>query len=187
MGPPLGDDEPNYVSYAVWDTKADFEAYLAVDDFGGERADYDGLFTLSLPPNEAEDGIFNAVEGWRVADEAATKPKREAFVASNRFGIKPGFETDFESMWAGRDSSLKELDGFRNFALLRRVGPVADGDTYVSYTTWRDVQAFNGWRGSDNFKRSHNNNRGDGESPYSKMPKVVTFKCFLCLSSPNGA
>ena len=115
--------------------------------------------------------------------------RREAFVASNRFGIKPGFEQTFEEMWAQRDSSLADLPGFRNFALLRREGSADDdaGNNYVSYTTWDDVQAFNNWRGSDNFKRSHNGSgRGEGESPYAKMPKVVTYKCFLVIDGEDG-
>ena len=205
MGPPLPDDEPNYMSYAVWDRKEDFEAFeeeldvmrasagAAIADANGlgAAANYDGLFCLALPPSE---GTFPRSEGggWRAVDPAAHTEEgrlpREAFVASNRFGIKPGFEKDFEAMWARRDSSLADLPGFRNFALLRREGSADDGNTYVSYTTWADVQAFNHWRSSDNFKRSHSNSGGDnGESPYAKMPKVVTWKCFLCLSCAQGA
>merc|ERR1711957_1135417 len=82
----------------------------------------------------------------------------EAFVASNRFGIKPGFEKDFEDMWAGRDSSLADSLG-----------------------------AFNNWRESDNFKRSHSSSgEKPKESPYAKMPKVVTFKTFLVVSGEDG-
>jgi len=204
MGPPLPDDEPNYMSYAVWNSKADCEAFAEEADaikqaastdlagvglfchVGVSPANYDGLFCLALPPAEA---FMASATGWRAQDpaNAGQKLPREAFVASNRFGIKPGFEKDFEEMWARRDSSLASLPGFKNFALLRREGAVDDGNTYVSYTTWQDVQAFNNWRGSDNFKRSHSNNGGDKESPYAKMPKVVTWKCFLCLSCPEGA
>jgi heme-degrading monooxygenase HmoA len=202
MGPPLPDDEPNYMSYAVWNSKADCEAFTEEADAikhadsaagvqstglgAAARANYDALFCLALPPAEA---FMTSATGWRAQDpaNAGQKLPREAFVASNRFGIKPGFEKDFEEMWARRDSSLAALPGFKNFALLRREGTADDGNTYVSYTTWQDVQAFNNWRGSDNFKRSHSNNGGAKESPYAKMPKVVTWKCFLCLSFPEGA
>lgn len=88
-------------------------------------------------------------------------------------------------MWAARDSSLADLPGFVNFTLLRREGVVDDGNTYVSYTTWKDVQAFNNWRGSDNFKRSHSGPK-PGESPYAKMPKVITYKTFLTCGSAEG-
>ena len=182
MGPPLPDDEFNYQSFCVWDSKAACEA-CAVDCTGeGNAANYDGLFALSLPP--AVSGVPSA--GDRAVVDATVRMPREAFVASNRFGIKPGFEKDFEDMWASRDSSLADLPGFVNFQLLRREGEVDDGNTYVSYTTWENVQAFNNWRGSENFKRSHSNNRGDKESPYAKMPKVVTFKTFLVVSAEDG-
>lgn len=191
MGPPLGDEEPNYMSYSVWDSKEEFEAFsrTATTDVipvEGQPANYDGIFALSLPPSET----FETENGWRKLGDPdkGKRLSREAFVASNRFGIKPGFEKHFEDMWAKRDSSLADLPGFKNFVLLRREGPVDDGNTYVSYTTWKDVQSFNNWRGSDNFKRSHSNNGGGNqESPYNKMPKVVTWKCFLVLSCEDGA
>lgn len=84
-----------------------------------------------------------------------------------------------------RDSSLADLPGFVNFTLLRREGDVDDGNTYVSYTVWKDVQAFNNWRGSDNFKRSHSGPKA-AESPYAKMPKVVTYKTFLTCGADEG-
>lgn len=179
MGPPLGDDEPNYHAYAVWESA---EAAAAFDAADGSSATYDGLFSLALPV---------AASGVPPTDRAIVDPEkrlpREAFVASNRFGIKPGFEKRFEDMWAGRDSSLADLPGFVNFALLRREGDVDDGNTYVSYTTWKNVQAFNNWRGSDNFKRSHSGPKSaPEESPYAKMPKVVTYKTFLVVSAEDG-
>eukprot|EP00316_Scyphosphaera_apsteinii_P009855 CAMPEP_0119310812 /NCGR_PEP_ID=MMETSP1333-20130426/20323_1 /TAXON_ID=418940 /ORGANISM="Scyphosphaera apsteinii, Strain RCC1455" /LENGTH=255 /DNA_ID=CAMNT_0007315063 /DNA_START=144 /DNA_END=911 /DNA_ORIENTATION=+ len=181
MGPPLPDDEFNYQSFCVWDSKAAFEA-CAVDfsEDVGRAANYDGLFALALPP-----AISNVPPGDRAIDMSVRLP-REAFVASNRFGIKSGFERDFEDMWAARDSSLADLPGFVNFQLLRREDEVDDDNTYISYTTWKNVQAFNSWRNSENFKRSHSNSRGDKESPYAKMPKVVTFQTFLVVSADDG-
>mmetsp|Transcript_31241 Transcript_31241/g.61858 ORF Transcript_31241/g.61858 Transcript_31241/m.61858 type:complete len:194 (+) Transcript_31241:506-1087(+) len=129
------------------------------------------------PRTSAETQLYAPVHRRRI----------QAFVASNRFGIKPGFEKDFEDMWAARDTSLADLPGFVNFQLLRREGSADDdGNTYVSYTTWDSAQAFNNWRGSENFKKSHSNRGGDKESPYSKMPKVVTFKTFLVTSAEGG-
>lgn len=182
MGPPLPEDEFNYQSFCVWDSSAAAEK-CGVDfsEDAGRAANYDGLFALSLPPSVS--GV--PASDRAISDKTARLP-REAFVASNRFGIKPGFERDFEDMWAARDSSLADLPGFVNFQLLRRLGDVEDGNTYVSYTTWKSVQAFNNWRNSDNFKRSHSSTRGDKESPYAKMPKVVTFQTFLVVSADDG-
>merc|ERR1719161_2471343 len=112
---PLPDDEPNYMAYMVWDSKDDFEkfdtgAQLLLKENAEQFVDYDGLFALSLPSSED----FEVVNGWRKIEDEGRLP-REAFVASNRFGIKPGFEKDFEDMWSCRDSSLADLHGFKNF------------------------------------------------------------------------
>lgn len=190
MGPPLPETEFNYQSFAVWESKAACEAGAAegiaaiARDHGGAPANYQGIFALSVPP--AVSGVPAATTSPAV--DAAKRLPREGFVASNRFGIKPGFERDFEDIWAARDSSLADLPGFVNFQLLRREGSSDDdGNTYLSYTTWDSGKAFNNWRDSDNFKRSHaNSGGGNKESPYAKMPKVVTFKTFLTASDEEG-
>jgi len=194
MGPPLPDDEFNYQSFAVWESEAAHAACVAADfgaiarDYGGSPANYQGIFALSVTP--AVSGVPAAAAGSPASpnDDKAKRLPREAFVASNRFGIKPGSERDFEALWAARDSSLADLPGFVNFQLLRREGPSDDdGNTYLSYTTWDSGKAFNNWRDSDNFKRSHaNSGGGSKESPYAKMPKVVTFKTFLVASDVDG-
>lgn len=178
MGPPLDMDSfPNYHAYAVWESA---EAAATFDAGEGAAANYGALFSLALPV--AASGVPPTARKEIVAEK---RLPREAFVASNNFGIKPGFEKQFEDMWAARDSSLADLPGFVNFTLLRREGTVDDGNTYVSYTTWKDVQSFNNWRGSENFKRSHSGPK-PGESPYAKMPKVITYKTFLTCGIAEG-
>jgi len=195
MGPPLPDTEFNYQSFAVWESKEAYEKCDIVlsddetDTVTGSPANYDGLFASAVP---------NSISGasGSISDDAfdtSKRFKREGLVASNRFGIKPGFEKEFEEMWASRESGLADLPGFVNFQLLRREGSHEDdGNTYVSYTTWDSLKAFNNWRESDVFKRSHRGKSSGGEdekpkeSPYAKMPKVVTFKTFLTVSAEEG-
>jgi len=204
MGPPLPENEFNYQSYAVWESKDTYEKSLElfqeiVRDRGGSPANYQGIFALSVPtaisgvPTDLTTSTTSAPADDKSSLSSSSNQEqkrlpREAFVASNRFGIKPGFEKDFEDMWAARDSSLADLPGFVNFQLLRREGSSEDdGNTYLSYTTWDSPKAFNNWRNSDNFKRSHSNSGGkQKESPYAKMPKVVTFQNFLVSSAEDG-
>mmetsp|Transcript_48548 Transcript_48548/g.58580 ORF Transcript_48548/g.58580 Transcript_48548/m.58580 type:complete len:318 (-) Transcript_48548:281-1234(-) len=194
MGPPLPDDEFNYQSFAVWESKDAYEKNLGlfekiVSDRSGSPANYEGIFALSVPSAISGVPTGLTVSATTPADTSLKQKRlpREAFVASNRFGIKPGFEKDFEDMWAARDTSLADLPGFVNFQLLRREGSVDDGNTYLSYTTWDSGKAFNNWRDSDNFKRSHSKSGGEQkESPYAKMPKVVTFQNFLVSSAEDG-
>ena len=41
------------------------------------------------------------------------------FVAMNRFKVVRGSEEAFEAVWKNRNSTLSEMNGFREFHLLR--------------------------------------------------------------------
>jgi heme-degrading monooxygenase HmoA len=95
--------------------------------------------------------------------------KRDRYIATNRFAVKPGKEAKFEQRWATRKSRLAELDGFRYFHLMRRVDletSLYDGGSdndsrqgnYVSFTIWEKKSHFSAWRKGDAFKVSEYNN-----------------------------
>ena len=76
------------------------------------------------------------------------------FIAMNRFRIARGFEEAFERIWRERDSHLKEVPGFKSFALLK--GPERDDHIlYASHTIWESEQAFEAWVDSDYFRKAH--------------------------------
>jgi len=95
--------------------------------------------------------------------------RRDRYVASNRFSVRPGREARFEKRWATRKSRLAELDGFKYFHLMRRVTLGEDGVTeydggedkesfqgnYVSFTVWETKKDFSAWRKGDAFKEAH--------------------------------
>lgn len=97
--------------------------------------------------------------------------KRDRYVATNRFAVRPGKEAKFEARWANRKSRLATLDGFKYFHLMRRVsinreedtstydmGNKKDGSTlgnYVSFTIWEKKSHFSAWRKGDAFKEAH--------------------------------
>ena len=93
--------------------------------------------------------------------------KRDRYVATNRFAVRPGKEAKFEKRWATRKSRLASLDGFRYFHLMRRVTLNDDGSStydggdkkdetnmgnYVSFTVWEKKSHFSAWRKGDAFK-----------------------------------
>ncbi len=41
------------------------------------------------------------------------------FIAMNRFKIVPGKEREFENVWKERDTHLKDVDGFKEFHLVK--------------------------------------------------------------------
>lgn len=122
-------------------------------------------------------------------DDEGTAPngllKRDRYVASNRFSVRPGREAKFEKRWATRKSRLADLDGFKYFHLMRRValnenennkddGASSSSSTeecnyeydggddkessqgnYVSFTVWEKKSDFSAWRKGDAFKEAH--------------------------------
>src|ERR1700736_1004887 len=69
----------------------------------------------------------------------------------NNFRVVAGREPDFERQWRERETYLKEVPGFVQFALLK-----SDEDgVYVSHTTWKDRAAFEEWTRSANFTAGH--------------------------------
>ena len=96
--------------------------------------------------------------------------RRDRYVATNRFAVRPGKEAKFEKRWATRKSRLASLDGFKYFHLMRRVALNEDGTTsylggdkadgtnmgnYVSFTIWEKKSHFSAWRKGDAFKEAH--------------------------------
>ena len=77
-----------------------------------------------------------------------------SYIAMNRFQVRHGFEDGFETMWAKRESRLKEMNGFREFRLLK--GPEGEGHRlYSSHVIWDSRDAFDAWTKSDAFRAAH--------------------------------
>lgn len=89
-----------------------------------------------------------------VVDQAA---QTTSYVAMNRFKVRDGQGPAFEQRWAQRKSSLKKLQGFEWFSLMRRVqSPDPDDEyTYSSFTWWQTKKNFNSWRSGPAFKEAH--------------------------------
>lgn len=96
------------------------------------------------------------------------------FIAMNRFKIKHGAEADFEEVWRTRDSHLNEVDGFREFHLLK--GPVREDHTlYSSHTIWRSRDDFEAWTKSEAFRRAHKD-AGQNSGLYLGHPEFEGFE-----------
>lgn len=221
-------DEPNYVSLTVWEDKDTFTAWRTGEAFkeahgggslwgfvmmlvsstqtlegGPKPAFYDGLLPLSAPVDPASP--LAVVDGWRkVEADGVNLLDAECFVAMNRFKIAPGQEAAFEQRWARRESKLKELPGFVNFNMLRRDAETADdGFNFVSCTVWKDRAAFNHWRESQSFNKSHGGGDKPADAKAEEKPKggqpggalgmmleppaVAFYEGKLMLQSPLGA
>jgi len=99
------------------------------------------------------------------------------FIAMNRFRIVRGRETEFEKIWAERDSQLDGVAGFREFHLLR--GPADDEATlYASHTVWTSREAFEDWTKSEAFRKAHAGARA-AEGVYLGHPQFEGFETVL--------
>jgi heme-degrading monooxygenase HmoA len=98
-------------------------------------------------------------------NEKSAPAAAERYVVFNRFTVRDNAGPRFEKRWADRKSSLKVLDGFRFFTLLRRADGVSvsgrvieyeEGTPdYMSMTIWQTKKNFNSWRTGYAFKEAH--------------------------------
>ena len=109
------------------------------------------------------------------------------FIAMNRFQVKIGAETAFETLWRSRESYLSNMTGFVEFHLLK--GPVAEDHTlYSSHTVWVDKAAFEAWTRSEEFRRAHARAENKtGESLYLGHPKFEGFEVILSERKSSAA
>jgi len=187
--PPSGEDpEPypddySYVSFTIWETKKNFEAWRTGPAFkeahgGGGFFDFmgmviNGFMTSKGPPKPAfwQGMLMEKTQedkprlmtgpGGRVDADGSNVLDPEVFISMNRFTVAPGREADFEQRWAKRESKLTDMPGFRFFQLMRRDQTPDDDVNYVSMAAWDDRAAFENWRNGESFKKAH----GGGAKP----------------------
>ncbi|ETX16378.1 antibiotic biosynthesis monooxygenase [Roseivivax halodurans JCM 10272] len=95
------------------------------------------------------------------------------FIAMNRFTVPTENASAFEDLWLGRDSHLKEMEGFVEFHMLK--GPEEDGRVlYASHTVWQSEEAFLAWTKSDAFRAAHKN-AGETKPLYDGPPRFEGF------------
>lgn len=95
------------------------------------------------------------------------------FIAMNNFKIAAGREGDFEAQWRSRDSYLKGVPGFVEFALLKGD---AQGE-YASHTVWESRDAFVAWMQSPAFVAAHR--QGSVAGVVEGPPHVKTYEAVI--------
>lgn len=102
-----------------------------------------------------------------------------SFIAMNRFKVRLGSETDFETVWKSRQSRLNDLPGFREFRLLK--GPEGDGyRLYSSHVIWDRREDFEAWTKSEQFRDAHKNaGNSNTQSALMGPPRFEGFETVL--------
>ncbi|MEM1273617.1 MAG: antibiotic biosynthesis monooxygenase [Pseudomonadota bacterium] len=103
------------------------------------------------------------------------------YIAMNRFTVPAANADAFEALWLGRDSHLKEMDGFVEFHMLR--GPETDGKVlYASHTVWASEAAFTAWTRSEQFRAAHRD-AGQTTKLYDGHPNFEGFTSIQTIAS----
>ncbi|MEX0284726.1 MAG: antibiotic biosynthesis monooxygenase [Paracoccaceae bacterium] len=102
------------------------------------------------------------------------------YIAMNRFTVKEDNARAFEDLWLGRDSHLKDMDGFVEFHMLK--GPAEDGLVlYASHTVWASQNAFLAWTRSEAFRAAHKD-AGKNRKLHEGSPKFEGFSAIQHIS-----
>ncbi len=96
------------------------------------------------------------------------------YIVMNRFQITEGREDEFEEIWRSRDSYLDEVEGFREFHLLK-----GEGGDFISHTTWADKSAFDAWVGSESFHKAHARAGDTPQDIFAGPPQVTQYEVLL--------
>ncbi len=75
-------------------------------------------------------------------------------IAMNRFRVSRGREEEFVEIWRNRDSYLDDVEGIKDFQLLRGEAE-EDATVFVSHSLWDSREAFRAWTESDAFAKAH--------------------------------
>lgn len=104
------------------------------------------------------------------------------YIAMNRFRVAPGRETDFESLWLGRNTYLTDVPGFRSFHLLKG-DRREDHSLYSSHSIWDSRTAFEDWTRSEAFRKAHAN-AGQAGDIYAGPPQFEGFEAIQTVEKP---
>lgn len=97
------------------------------------------------------------------------------YIVMNRFRITEGREKEFEEIWKSRDTYLKEVNGFKSFQFLRGDDP----GEYISHTIWESKEAFEGWVGSEPFRKAHARAHQTPQDIFAGPAKLSQYEVIL--------
>lgn len=96
------------------------------------------------------------------------------YLAMNRFTVLRDNAADFEDLWLGRESRLKDTEGFISFHMLK--GPEEEGQVlYASQTVWESEAHFRTWTTSDAFRAAHAR-AGETRKLHEGSPRFEGFR-----------
>ena len=95
----------------------------------------------------------------------------------NRFKIVPGKENEFEKVWRERDTHLSEVQGFKEFHLVKGEKN-EEFSLYASHSIWNTKDDFVNWTKSEAFRSAHKN-AGQHNELYLDHPNFEGFEVVI--------
>jgi heme-degrading monooxygenase HmoA len=108
------------------------------------------------------------------------------YLAMNRFTVRPENADAFEALWLGRDSHLKEMEGFVEFHMLKSKEREDGTILYASHTVWESEAAFSAWTRSEQFRAAHAN-AGSTRKLHEGQPSFEGFTAIQQISRTAAA
>lgn len=84
----------------------------------------------------------------------------DVFIVSNRIEVEPERAEAFEAVFI--DSMRSTLDGVPGLHRVTLQKPARPGMPYISTMEFDSAENFQGWLGSDSFKRAHSDTQAEG-------------------------
>ena len=108
------------------------------------------------------------------------------YLAMNRFIVRLENAEAFEALWLGRDSHLKDMEGFVEFHMLK--GPEREDGTilYASHTVWESEEVFRAWTWSEQFREAHKN-AGTTSKLHDGRPQFEGFAAIQHIAKSEAA
>ena len=108
------------------------------------------------------------------------------YLAMNRFAVRPENAEAFEALWLGRDSHLKQMEGFVEFHMLK--GSEREDGTilYASHTVWEREASFKAWTRSEQFRAAHAN-AGNTRKLHEGHPHFEGFSAIQHIANNAAA
>jgi heme-degrading monooxygenase HmoA len=108
------------------------------------------------------------------------------YLAMNRFAVTPENTEAFEALWLGRDTMLKEMDGFVEFHMMKGTEREDGTILYASHTVWESEAAFRAWTRSEQFRKAHANAGGPNKL-YEGHPSFEGFSPIQHIAREDAA
>ncbi|OLN23805.1 antibiotic biosynthesis monooxygenase [Domibacillus antri] len=132
----------------------------------------DGTESAALVHETNGKSVFESPRRYEIVDAAGDMAER-GYAVLNNIPVTDEGRPLFEHRFKNRAGAIENEPGFIAIRVLRPL----NSDTYVIFTQWEDVKAFENWKTSDAYSQAHKK-RGTEEG-LDKRPNIFSGPSYL--------